>query len=543
MNVKPNKGDSLRESGADYRAAGEMGELRLLFDISQALSRNLDLSSALRPVLERMSEFMGLVRATITILNRESGSIDIEIATGLSEAESARGRYRLGEGITGRVVAKGEPAIVERVSKNADFLDRTGARRREIEKHRTELSFVCVPVTIQKEVIGALSADRVYKKEADLDEDVRLLSVVASLIAQAVRIRRDVLEQVRILADENKRLQGEISDRLRHSRIIGSSHAIRQVDQFILQVASTDTTVLIRGESGVGKELVAEAIHMNSKRANGPFIKINLAALPETMIESELFGHERGAFTGAINAREGRFEAAGGGTIFLDEIGDLPASTQIKLLRVLQERQFERLGSNDALKIDVRVIAATNRNLEQMVEQGTFRHDLYFRLNVFPIFVPPLRERRTDILLLADYFVAKLSKKTGKEVRRISTPAIDMLMRYHWPGNVRELENCIERAVILSTDGVIHSHHLPPSLQTAEASDTPPLGKLPAALEAVEREMIDDALKSSRGNMAGAARLLGISERLIGIRIKKYGIDPRRFADTDPPGAPAAYLM
>ena len=270
---------------------------------------------------------------------------------------------------------------------------------------------------------------------------------------------------------------------------------------------------------------------MNSNRSAKPFIKINLAALPETIIESELFGHERGAFTGAINAREGRFEAADGGTIFLDEIGDLPPATQIKLLRVIQERQFERLGSNETTTADVRLITATNRNLEKMVEEGSFRHDLYFRLNVFQIFVPPLRERRTDILLLADYFATKLGEKNHKEIRRISTPAIDMLMSYHWPGNVRELENCIERAVVLTSDGVIHSHHLPPSLQTAEASNTPPLGKLQSALGALEREMIEDALKSSHGTMATAARLLGITERLIGIRIKKHGIEPRRFTD------------
>ena len=197
---------------------------------------------------------------------------------------------------------------------------------------------------------------------------------------------------------------------------------------------------------------------------------------------------------------------------------------------MLQERQFERLGSNGTQSVDVRVITATNRDLETLVQQGAFRPDLYFRLNVFPIFVPPLRERRTDITLLADYFIAKISAKTGKEIKRISTPAIDMLMRYHWPGNVRELQNCIERAVILSSDGVIHSHQLPPTLQTAEESNTPPQGKLPAALDALEREMVVDALKSSNGNMAKAARTLGISERLIGLRVKSFGIDLRRFS-------------
>jgi Nif-specific regulatory protein len=513
----------------------EVNELRLLFEIAQALNRNPDLSTVLRPVLERMAQFMGLVRATVTILNRESGSIHIDMATGLSPKELERGRYRLGEGITGRVVETGEPAIVEKVSKDPRFLDKTQTRRREMERLKKELSFVCVPIRAMDEVIGALSADREFKEDISLSEDVRLLLLVASLISQAVVIRRDALEQVRILADENVRLQGEITDRMRASKIVGSSHAIRQVHQLIHQVADTDTTVLIRGESGVGKELVAEALHVNGKRARRPFIKISLAAVPETMIESELFGHERGAFTGATHSRQGRFEAADGGTIFLDEIGDLPLAIQIKILRLLQERQFERLGSNVTKSVDVRVIAATNRDLETMVQQGAFRPDLYFRLNVFPIYVPPLRERRTDITLLADYFIGKISFKTGKEIKRISTPAIDMLMHYHWPGNVRELQNCIERAIILSSDGIIHGHQLPPSLQTAKESNTPPQGKLLAALKALEHEMIADALKSSNGNMAKAARLLGITERLMGIRVKTFGIDMRRLSVSLPP--------
>jgi Nif-specific regulatory protein len=247
------------------------------------------------------------------------------------------------------------------------------------------------------------------------------------------------------------------------------------------------------------------------------------------MIESELFGHEKGAFTGALARRKGRFELANRGTLFLDEIGDFSPSTQIKLLRFLQEREFERVGGAETIKSDVRIIAATNRDLDAMVASGEFRQDLYYRLNVFPILVPPLRERRTDILLLADHFAEKHGRASGKPVKRISTPAIDMLMAYHWPGNVRELENCIERAVLLSSDGVIHGHHLPPSLQTAEASGTEPKGSLQAALDGLEREMLLDALKSSRGNKAKAGRMLGITERLMGIRVKKQGIDPRRF--------------
>jgi Nif-specific regulatory protein len=294
-------------------------------------------------------------------------------------------------------------------------------------------------------------------------------------------------------------------------------------------VADSDTTVLLRGESGTGKELVAHAIHYASSRSHKPFIKVNCAALPETIIESELFGHEKGAFTGALHERKGRFELAHGGTLFLDEIGDLSMMTQIKLLRVLQEREFERVGGVETIKADVRIIAATNRNLEELIAKNLYREDLYYRLNVFPMHIPPLRERKTDILLLADHFVDKYGKTAGRNIRRISTPAIDMLMAYHWPGNVRELENCIERAVVMSNDDVIHGHHLPPTLQTAEASGTTIAGTLDESLESVERELLIEALKSSRGNMAKAARLIGITERRMGLRIQKYGIDPKRF--------------
>ncbi|HOJ67342.1 MAG TPA: sigma-54 dependent transcriptional regulator, partial [Candidatus Hydrogenedentes bacterium] len=257
--------------------------------------------------------------------------------------------------------------------------------------------------------------------------------------------------------------------------------------------------------------------------------RVNCAALPEHIVESELFGHEKGAFTGAIRRREGRFELANRGTIFLDEVGDLSPQVQIRLLRVLQEKEFERVGGTETIRVNVRVIAATNRDLEKLMEEGKFRQDLYYRLNVFPIYVPPLRERKTDILDLANFFVEKYSKENNKYVRRISTPAIDMLMSYHWPGNVRELENVIERAVILTDDDVIHGHHLPPTLQTAEASNTVMKGTLTETLERVEREMIIEALKNNRGNKAKAARQLGISERLMGLRVEKYGIDPHRY--------------
>ena len=295
------------------------------------------------------------------------------------------------------------------------------------------------------------------------------------------------------------------------------------------QVAATNTTVLVRGESGTGKELIAHAIHYNSLRAKKPFVKVSCAALPESLIEAELFGHEKGAFTGAEQRKKGRFELAEGGTLFLDEIGDINLSTQVKLLRVLQEREFERVGGTETIKVNVRLIAATNKDMEQALAHGTFREDLYYRLNVFTIFVPPLRDRKADLLLLADHFLEKFSHEHGKNIKRISTPAIDMLVSYHWPGNVREMENALERAVLMCEGQVIHAHHLPPSLQTAEASGTVTRVSLNDAIVAYEKDLIQDALKTTRGNRAKAARLLDATERILNYKIRKYAIDVRRF--------------
>ncbi|MFW5879394.1 MAG: sigma-54 interaction domain-containing protein, partial [bacterium] len=295
-------------------------------------------------------------------------------------------------------------------------------------------------------------------------------------------------------------------------------------------VAPTNSTVLIRGQSGVGKELIAEAIHNESKRSSKPLVKVNCSALPDTLIESELFGHEKGAFTGAEQSRKGRFEMAHEGTIFLDEIGDLPLQTQVKLLRVLQQREFERIGGNKTIQVDVRVVAATNRNLEELIKEEKFREDFYYRLNVFPIYIPSLVERKNDIPALVDHFIEKFNKRNHASIKRITTSAIDLLMLYHWPGNVRELENCIERAAILSKDNVIRTPNLPPTLQTAESSGTGSKGSgLDDIIGNVEKQIIIDTLISTRGNMYKASEALKITERVMGLRIKKYNIDPKRF--------------
>ncbi len=500
--------------------------LSLLYDISQLLDRSADLRDALGPLLDLLAEETSLQRSMLALLNRQSGEIVIQAAHGLTDNQIGKGRYRSDEGIVGQVVKEGVPIIVPRISDDPRFLDRMGARSK---LKKQELSFLCVPIKVGNVVVGTLSADRSIADGAALDEDVRLLSIIASMVAQAVKLRQQLEEERQVLREENERLQKELRERFRPANLVGSSQSMLSVYDSVAQVASSDTTVLIRGESGVGKELVAHAIHHNSLRTGKPYIKVNCAALPETVIEAELFGHEKGAFTGAMARRQGRFELANGGTLFLDEVGDFSPATQVRLLRVLQEREFERVGGAETQKVDVRIIAATNRNLEELMEKGVFRQDLYYRLNVFPIHIPPLRRRKSDILLLADHFASKYAQKNHKRIMRISTPAIDMLTAYHWPGNVRELENCIERAVLLSTDGVIHGHHLPPTLQTAEGSGTLTEGDLEELMSRYEREIIIEALKNCRGNRAKAARNLGITERIMGLRVSKYKIDWRRF--------------
>ncbi len=509
------------------RRSREIKELSLLFEISTKLSEALDLKTVLKPILQLTAEHMGILRGTLTILNRNTGEIAIEEAYGLRPDEQARGRYRMGEGITGKVIDTGKPMIVPRISDEPLFLDKTGSRQ-HLNKH--DIAFICVPVKIGSEVIGALSADRLQNEDISLEDDVRLLTIIGSTISQAVRLRQLAQEELEKMKEENQTLQDQLKSRYGMKTIVGSSKVMQNLYTLIDRVCRTNATVLILGESGVGKERVAQTIHYSSNRADQPFIKVNCAALPESLIESELFGHEKGAFTGATRARNGRFEAAGHGTIFLDEIGDLPLSLQTKLLRVLQEKEFERIGDSTPVKVHARVITATNRNLEALLHEGKFREDLYYRLNVFPILVPPLRERKTDIMLLVDHFIEKYSKEHGKKIVRISTTATDMLMAYHWPGNVRELENCIERAIILSTDGVIESYHLPPNLQISDGTERHEArGTLKNIITNMEREVIVEELKRTRGNMAQAARSLGITERMIGLRVEKYKIDTAGF--------------
>jgi len=501
-------------------------DVTLLYEISEALNEHLDLKKSLYKVLDILSSSMNMLRGTITLLHPLRNEISIEVAHGLSKSAMQKGKYKLGEGITGRVIETGKAVTIPKISQEPLFLDRTASRK---TKQDQELSFICVPVKKGNQVIGALSVDMPFDESYSLKDGKKLMSVIATMVARQVINLETIRLEKEHLREENIRLRNELENRYRITDIIGNSNKMREVYQMISQVSKSNATVLIRGESGTGKELVANSIHYNSLRSKRPFVKVNCAALPVNLIESELFGHEKGAFTGAIKQKLGKFEMANKGTIFLDEIGSVGIEVQVKLLRILQEKEFERVGGYQTIKTDVRIITATNKNLEQAVEEDTFRHDLYYRLNVFPIYMPPLRERKTDILLLADHFLEKYAGENHKTIRRFSTPAIDMLMDYHWPGNVRELENCIERAVLLCEEGVIHSYHLPPTLQTGTESDTLPVLSLEDAVANLEKEMIIDALKNTRGNITLAAEILKTTVRKFSYKANKCNVDYRHY--------------
>jgi Nif-specific regulatory protein len=501
-------------------------EIECLYEITSAIHGTFDLRKALYKVLDLLSEHLGMNRGSISLLNPETSEIHIEVAHGISSTAKTKGRYRLGEGITGRVIETGRPMAVPRLTDEPLFLDRTGSRSK-IDK--SKIAFICVPIKDGRRVIGSLSVDRLFEDKASPLEDVRLLSIISSLIAQKVALLEEINLEREKLNRENIILKKELSKKYSFTNIIGNSRKMQEVFHLISQVAKSNANVLLLGESGTGKELVANAIHYNSLRYSKPLVKVNCAALPGNLVEAELFGYEKGAFTGANQQKAGKFEIANNGTIFLDEIGALILESQGKLLRVLQEKELERLGGNRIIKVNVRLIAATNIELAKAVEQGSFREDLFYRLNVYPIYLPPLREREADLLLLADYFLEKYAEEYNKDIKRISTPAIDALTHYHWPGNVRELENCMERAVLLCEDKVIHSYHLPLTLQTAEDTGTQQARSLEDSVARFEKDMLIDALKSSRGNMRKAANALGTTERIFGYKIKKYGITPKQY--------------
>lgn len=512
----------------------EILEIRTLFEITRRMGLPLPLGERMNRALDVLHENMGMERATLTLLDAEGENLTIEIAHGMDPQALKKGRYKVGEGITGKVVEAGEPIAIPNIGEEPLFLNRTGARK---DLKRSRIAFICVPIKLDQETIGALSVDRLFTGDVSLDEDLRLLTIISSIIAQNVANYRLREQEKTKLQFENTELKRELAKKFHPANIIGESKRMKEVYEAIEMVSRTRSTVLLRGETGTGKELIAHAIHYASHRSKGPFIKVSCAALPETLLESELFGYEKGAFTGATATKPGRFELADGGTLFLDEIGDISANMQIKLLRALQEREFERVGGTRTLQVNVRVIAATNRDLEKAIRENQFREDLYYRLNVVPVLLPPLRERREDIPILVSHFLKKASLEAGKDVRYVSDGAMEYLVNYYWPGNIRELENAIERAVILCKSETLEAElfpipgekghpvaiHLnsgkPAGEESAEAS-----GNLPEAVEKLERRMIQEALQKSGGKQRQAAKILGVTERILGYKVKTYGL-------------------
>ncbi len=495
-------------------------ELTALYEISKILGSSLNLKQNFRGVMRLLSDYLDMNRGTIAL--RCNDEVSILAAHGMSEEEIKRGRYRLGEGIIGRVAKLGAPIVIPNIGDEPLFLDKTGSRRM-IRKEN--IAFLCVPIKFKNEILGVLSVDRLFgAKGVSFEEDLRLLKIIASLMAQSVKLHLEVAKEREAMQQEKEQLRQQLKSRYRVENIIGQSDSMQEVFEAVHRVAPSRANVLLRGESGTGKELVAKAIHFMSRRAKGPFIKFNCASIPEGLLESELFGHEKGSFTGAAALRRGRFELADSGTIFLDEIGDLPLALQPKILRVLQEKEFERVGGEKTIRVDVRLVAATSRNLEELLREGAFREDLYYRLNVVPLYLPALRQRAEDIPLLAEYFLDKYNRENGKTVR-ITPEVLDVFMNYDWPGNVRELENMVERLVVMCSGKAATKADLPISIRdhsSKSGAQAGVPGALPSAIEDIEKAKLTEALTRTDWNQARAARLLGITPRQIGYRINKY---------------------
>ena len=464
-------------------------------------------------------------RGVVTLQDRDSGELSISSVHQSDLDEARRVRYRPGEGILGTVLAMDETLVVERLGDDPRFLGKLGI-------YRSERPFIGVPIhDAEAHPVGVLAAQP--GDGALLQERARFMEMVANLVAQSVQLAADVERERQDLTAERDQLRRAVRHQYSFDNMVGHTASMRRVFEQVEQVAKWNTTVLIRGESGTGKELVARAVHYNSARASSPLVKLNCAALPDNQLESELFGHEKGAFTGAVSQRKGRFEQADGGTLFLDEIGEISPAFQAKLLRVLQEGEFERVGGTRTLKVDVRIIAATNRDLEAAVAAGEFREDLYYRLNVMPIQIPSLRDRLEDIPDLARFLVDKIAENQGRPLS-ITDSAFRALMRHSWPGNVRELENSLERAAVMSENGVIDRDAVSLAGLDERVVSGPASGAAPNAVdlddpELDERERVIAALEQAGWVQAKAARLLNMTPRQIAYRIQTLNIRVRQF--------------
>jgi Nif-specific regulatory protein len=499
--------------------------LTTLLEIGHTLSSQLELGPALERVLRKLGSDAGVLRGAVLMLDAPSGELRVEVSAGFGPEEQ-RARYKPGKGIVGRSLVSGRPLVADAVGREPLFRHRSTEASREEEIAGG--TFLCVPLAPDRKPVGVLAIELAREGARDPEDTRRFFALVATMITQALRVHRE--DEAQRDEDRPPRIEPRGEG---FSGIVGVSAPMCQVCEQVARIAPADGAVLIRGEPGTGKELIAWTIHSNSPRSKKPFVKVSVGARPAMPIESELFGHEKGAFLGAVASRRGGLEQVGGGTLFLDEVGELNADAQAKLLRLLREGEFERMGGARTLIADVRIVAASNKDLEAAVAAGELRPDLHRRLSACSISVPALRDRDSDVLMLADHFLARYSRLHAKRIRRFSAAAIDMLMSYRWPGNVRELENTIERAVLACQANAIQGYHLPPALQVAEAPWTGARASLSDSVERYEKELILDALNRARGNRMHAARLLDTTERVISYKIHKYRIDPQRFRISD----------
>ena len=517
-------------------------ELGLLTRMGDVLGTALEPQSFFEQTIEALANELGMVRGTLVILDKTVNKLKIAAAHGLSAAERAKGEYSVGEGITGHVAQTGIPEVIPDVSQDTRFLNRTATRRIDAAH---PIAFICVPIKVDEEIVGALSIDRPFAAGSMLDKDLRILLIVASIISQVLKINRMIhLEKDEILVRDERALE-ELRRLYRLENMVGQSQSIKRVLSTAATAAKSRATILVTGDTGTGKELVVNVVHYNSDRASGPLIKVNCGALPETLLESELFGHVKGAFTGAVESRKGRFEIADGGTLFLDEVAEMSPRLQVKLLRVLQEKEFEPVGGAQTVQVNVRVVAATSKNLKKEIEKGSFREDLYYRLNVIPIHLPPLRERRDDIPLLVHYFMDKFNKLNGKNVNKISQKVLDLLIEYPWPGNVRELENCIERGIVMSPGNVLSADFLPEEILSYNPKNNTTPGNNSDVRQATMRfcEKITDIIQArqtihntieetiirktlaQRISKRKAAERLNMSRMTLRKKMREYGIE------------------
>ncbi len=510
--------------GTTDRKSLETRELTIVNEVAKVLSRSHNFEEAIKDILKTLYSFWGVELSFVAIFKPHIKALQIFKAFGFSDEEIKRGIFRSGEGITGKVFKTGVPVVLTDLHSNPAFLNKTRVR----DKLRGDETFIAVPVKVGGDIVGVLSIFKTFSSRESVERGIETLMILGTLIGMFYKLNERMEIERLEWEEEKKILREELKKTYNIHGIVGQSEAILNLIEVIKKVATTDTTVLITGESGTGKSMIAKAIHFLSDRKDKPFITINCAAIPETLLEAELFGYEKGAFTGAHSSKKGKFELADGGTIFLDEIGDMPLSLQAKLLRVLQDREIERLGSEKVIKVDVRVIAATNRDIYKLVQEGQFREDLYYRLNVVPIHVPPLRERKEDIPLLVEHFLQTYNSKYHKKVK-LSPDAIESLIEYNWPGNIRELENTIERLVVMH-EGTVRSVDLPPHILAYRRKllGSEPVD-LPKRIQATEREKIIEALERTGYVKSRAAKLLGYTLRQLDYRIKKYGIEIKKF--------------